>query len=119
MRQFLSDYLAGKEQSRYIDGELPALEFSDKEFDLALCSHFLFLYSEHFSSDFHIRSIAEMCRVAGEVRIFPVLEFGSKKSRHLEDVIEKLRAQSYECSVEKVDYEFQRGGNEMLKVKII
>ena len=119
MRQFLSDYLAGKEQSRYIDGELPALEFSDKEFDLALCSHFLFLYSEHFSSDFHIRSIAEMCRVAGEVRIFPVLEFGSKKSRHLEDVIEKLHAQSYECSVEKVDYEFQRGGNEMLKVKII
>jgi len=119
MKQFLSDFPAGKEQGRYVEGELPALEFSDKEFDLALCSHFLFLYSEHFSSDFHVRSIAEMCRVASESRIFSVLELGGKKSRHLDDVVEKLSARGYECSLEKVDYEFQRGGNEMLRAKII
>ena len=119
MKRFLSDYLEGKEKCRYINAELPVLPFSDKEFDLALCSHFLFLYSEHYSFDFHIQSIAEMCRVAGEARIFPVLELGAKKSRHLAGVVEKLRSKGYECSIEKVDYEFQKGGNEMLRVKII
>ncbi len=119
MKRFLSDYPEGKEQRRYINVELPVLPFSDKEFDLALCSHFLFLYSEHHSIDFHIQSIAEMCRVAGEARIFPVLELGAKKSRHLAGVVEELRSKGYECSIEKVDYEFQKGGNEMLRVKII
>lgn len=115
MRQFLEDYPDGGE--RYIAGELPHLDFTDKEFDLALCSHFLFLYSEHFSLDFHIQSIIELCRVAPEVRIFPLLELGTRKSRHLEDVIECLNEREYECKVEKVAYEFQIGGNEMLRVK--
>lgn len=119
MRKFLSDYPQGNEQGRYVAGKLPVLEFSDKSFDLALCSHFLFLYSSHYSLGFHVRSIAEMCRVANETRIFPLLELGSNKSRHLEDVIENLCANGYECVIEEVDYEFQRGGNEMLRVKII
>jgi len=119
MREFLSDFPAGKEQGRYVEGELPALEFSNKEFDLALCSHFLFLYSEHYSLDFHVQSITEMCRVAGEARMFPLLELGAKKSRHLEGVVKELRSKGYECSIEKVGYEFQKGGNEMLRVKII
>ena len=119
MKQFLSDYSEGKDQGRYINTELPVLQFSDKEFGLALCSHFLFLYSEHYSFDFHIQSITEMCRIAGEARIFPLLELGAKKSRHLEGVVEKLQSNGYECSIEKVDYEFQKGGKEMLRVKII
>jgi len=119
MKQFLSDYPKGKEQRRYINAELPVLPFSDQEFDLALCSHFLFLYSEHYTFDFHVQSISEMCRVAGEARIFPLLELGAKKSRHLNGAVEKLRSKGYECSIVKVDYEFQKGGNEMLRVKII
>lgn len=114
MHQFLTDYPNGK--GRYIGGELPSLDFSDKAFDLALCSHFLFLYGEHFSADFHIQSIVELCRVAQEVRIFPLLELGAKKSRHLGEVIERLGYQGYGCAVEKVAYEFQKGGNEMLRV---
>jgi len=118
MHQFLSDYPSGKGEGRYVTGELPFLEFSDKEFDLALCSHFLFLYSEHFSTDFHIQSIVDLCRVAQEVRIFPLLELDAKKSRHLGKVIGHLSSQGYECAVEKVAYEFQKGGNEMLSVKL-
>ena len=45
--------------------------FADREFDLALCSHLLFLYSEQLTADFHLASIRELCRVAGEVRVFP------------------------------------------------
>lgn len=44
MREFLADYDAGKAAGRYVEAELPSLPFPDGAFDLALCSHFLFLY---------------------------------------------------------------------------
>jgi hypothetical protein len=44
MRGFLEDYEQGKSEGRYVDAELPALPFPDASFDLALCSHLLFLY---------------------------------------------------------------------------
>ncbi len=114
MDQFLVDYPNGKD--RYIAGELPSLEFPNTKFDLAVCSHFLFLYSEHFPADFHVRSIIELCRVAREVRIFPLLELGARPSRHLAAVMEQLCNKSCDCAVEKVAYEFQKGGDEMLRV---
>jgi len=117
MAEFLSDYPAGVAQKRYIDGELPHLPFADGAFDLALCSHLLFLYSEHLSEDFHVASIQELCRVAREARIFPLLELGSKKSRHVEPVRARLTAAGYAVSVRTVPYEFQRGGNQMMSVR--
>lgn len=53
--------------------ELPNLGFGNGVFDLALCSHFLFTYSEQLSIDFHVAAIGEMFCVAGEARIFPLL----------------------------------------------
>ena len=117
MSDFLADYTAGLKQERYVDASLPALPFEDQEFDLALCSHFLFLYSQHLSHDFHLQSIQELCRIARETRIFPVLELGSRQSRHLETVVHMLRQDGFLARVEKVPYEFQKGGNEMLRVK--
>lgn len=38
--------------------------FSDLSFDLAVCSHFPFLYSSQFTEAFHEASILELCRVA-------------------------------------------------------
>ena len=116
MTTFLEDYPQGKSEGRYLAGGLPNLPFSDMAFDLALCSHFLFLYSEQFSRSFHVRSIRELCRVAAEVRIFPLLELGSRTSRHLEATVNDLREMGYRCSIELVPYEFQRGGNSMLRV---
>jgi hypothetical protein len=46
-QSFLRDYNTGKKQQRYVDAELPSLPFPDLSFGLALCSHFLFLYSDH------------------------------------------------------------------------
>ena len=43
MKQFLEDYDNGKQEGRYIEASLPNLSFKDSRFDLALCSHFLFL----------------------------------------------------------------------------
>ena len=117
MEEFLLDYPQGVVEKRYVDGELPRLPLPDRSFDLAVCSHLLFLYSEHLSEDFHVESIKELCRVAGEARIFPLLELGSKKSRHVPAVITCLTAAGYAVLIETVPYEFQRGGNQMMRVK--
>lgn len=116
MNEFLSDYAVGLEHKRYIRANLPHIPFEDKEFDIALCSHFLFLYSEQFSLDFHLKSLEELCRTAKETRIFPLLELGSKKSRHLEKSLEHLKALGHSVSIENVTYEFQKKGNEMVKI---
>jgi SAM-dependent methyltransferase len=117
MEEFLSDYSKGAKQGRYVNRQLPHLPFADEQFDLAVCSHLLFLYSEQLTEDFHIASIRELCRVARQVRIFPLLELGAKISRHLRPVIAGLTAAGYAATIAPVSYEFQRGGNQMLKVK--
>ena len=70
---FLVDYEEGRRQNRYRIGALPNLPFKDREFELAVCSHFLFLYSNLFLADFHVKSAIELCRIAKQVRIFPLL----------------------------------------------
>jgi len=117
MNEFLSDYEAGLKDGRYVCAMLPHLPFRDGAFDIALCSHYLFLYSEHLSEEFHLRSIRELCRIAAEARIFPLLELGAKKSRHVAGVLEKLGRDGFAVSVITVPYEFQKGGNEMLKIR--
>ena len=46
MTAFLEDYETGRVEGRYLDAGLPSLPFADGAFDLALCSHFLFLYAD-------------------------------------------------------------------------
>jgi hypothetical protein len=114
---FLSDYESHQAPSRYIDASLPKLPFSDAEFDLALCSHYLFLYSEHITQEQHILSVKELCRVATEVRIYPLLSIGNNEiSPHLEPVIDALEAVDFNVSLVPVDYEFQKGATKMLVV---
>ena len=117
MELFLSDYQSGLQEKRYLEGSLPNLPFKNHEFALALCSHFLFLYSATLSQDFHMQSIHELCRVAKEVRIFPLLEFGAQPSRHLDRVIHTLREQHFKVEIESVPYEFQKGANKILKIQ--
>jgi hypothetical protein len=116
MRSFLADYERGKQEGRYVSARLPSLPFAEKAFDLALCSHLLFLYSDHLSLEFHRAAIAEMCRVAKEVRIFPLRDLGCNKSIHLEPIVSGLREAGHEARPVKVDYEFQKGANTFLSI---
>lgn len=116
MQLFLADYDAGRRERRYLDRSLPALGLEDDSFDLALCSHFLLLYSQELSAEFHRAAVLEMCRVASEARVFPLLDMRGQRSAHLPGLIQDFRCSGFEVSVERVDYEFQRGGNEMLRV---
>lgn len=117
MDTFAADYRAGSGTARYICGALPALPFKQDRFDLALSSHFLFLYSDHFDEVFHLDAIRAMLRVAREVRIFPLLALHAKRSQHLEPVCNQLRREGHHLSIERVGYELQRGGNEMLRLR--
>ena len=117
MNVFLDDYPTGKQSGRYVDAELPNLPFPDFSFDLALCSHFLFLYSAQLGEAFHDAAILEMCRVASEVRIFPLLALGAAPSPLIEPILARLVADGFSVSIDDVPYEFQRGGNRMMRVR--
>ncbi|MBN1215532.1 MAG: SAM-dependent methyltransferase [Candidatus Lokiarchaeota archaeon] len=117
MKKFLSDFKKGKKEGRYIEAKLPHLSFQDEEFDLGLSSHLLFFYTDILTYDFHLRAISEMCRVAKEVRIFPLLNVNNVFSPYVGKIIDDLYQLGKKAKIEKVPYEFQKGGNQMLKIQ--
>ena len=116
MRLFLDDFTGGKASGRYRADALPSLPFPDGAFGLALSSHFLFLYTSQLGDTFHLESIREMCRVAQVVRIFPLLALGSRPSPLVPVVTADLQSSGFDVQILPVPYEFQRGGNEMMRI---
>jgi len=114
MTAFLDDYARPDRSARYVAGTLPALPFAAGAFDLALCSNFLFLYSEHFPLEFHRASMRELVRLAPEVRVFPLVELSGARSRHLDAVIDALQGDGCTVAIRDAGYEFQRGATQML-----
>ena len=117
MRKFLDDFDMGKMQGRYLPESLPTLNFTDCQFDLALCSHLLFLYSVQLSFDFHRDSIQELCRVSQEVRIFPLLTLNCEKSPYVAPIQSYFSEAGFTVDICRVPYEFQKGGNEMMRIR--
>lgn len=116
MQRFVDDFPVGRSAGRYVEAALPNLPFPDAAFDLALASHFLFLYATQLSSAFHAAAVAELLRVAGEVRIFPLIDLEGRRSVHVAPVVAALSAQGYRAEIVPVRYEFRRGANEMLLI---
>lgn len=116
MARFLADYADPACRGRYLAAALPRLPFRDGTFDLALCSHFLFLYSVQLDLAFHLAAVTELLRVAREVRLFPLLDLDGRPSAHLPAVLRTAEREGFVATVERVPYEFQKGGNEMLRV---
>lgn len=120
VRVFLNDYENALETGRYLNASLPILPFKNGEFDLALCSHYLFLYSDHVNQEQHIESMKELCRVAKEVRVYPLLSISNNKmSPHLAPVMKALEVGGINVSLVSVKYEFQKGATEMLVAKCV
>jgi len=116
MEGFLSDYARRGQSSRYVAAALPVLPFADCAFDLAVVSHLLFLYSSLLDLAFHERSIRELCRVASEVRIFPLVTLDCAPSAHVAPVVAALEGSGYAVEIRTVDYEFVRGANQMMRI---
>lgn len=116
MNVFLSDYNSGKNEGRYRDDHLPNLSSVKENFDLVLCSHFLFLYSGHLSYDFHREAIMQMLKKGRELRIFPVCTLDGTQSPYLLEIEVFLREQNISYRIEQVNYEFQKGANLQLRI---
>jgi SAM-dependent methyltransferase len=116
MATFLKDYETGCRQDRYFNASLPQLPFVDGQFDLALCSHFLFLYSDHLGCEFHLAALKELGRVAREIRIYPLVTLDGRPSPHLPKILAELKKQPWQITRQSVDYRFQKGADEMLVI---
>lgn len=82
---------------------------------MGLSSHFLILYS-NLGLDFHIKSISEMLTICKEVRIFQLLNLNAMRSEVLDGIVETF-GKDFDIYIRLVDYEFQKGGNEMLIIQ--
>jgi hypothetical protein len=116
MGDFLGDYDQGKREGRYVPAQLPDLPFASGSFEIALCSHFLFFYADTLSAAFHRQAVDELCRVAREVRIFPLLTYNAEPCLLVDSITADLKQAGRTVLYETVPYEFQRGGNMMLRV---
>ncbi|MEO1297833.1 MAG: SAM-dependent methyltransferase [Cyanobacteria bacterium J06636_16] len=117
MQTFLQDYATGKAAGRYRNQALPTLDLPDNAYDLCVCSHLLFLYSDQLSLGFHLASLQALLRVAREVRIFPLLTLDCQPSPYLDAVRQAMAEQGHAVQIQAVGYEFQKGGNEMLRIE--
>lgn len=113
---FLSDFEV-RGRSRYVPGALPHLPFGDGSFDVALISHLLFLYGDELDGAFHLAALREALRVAGEVRVFPLVNLDGRPSSHLPVVVRALEADGHDAELVPVDFEFQIGATKMLRVR--
>lgn len=114
---FLDDFDWGRICGRYLAAALPELPLADGSFGLALVSHLLFLYSHELEADFHIAALAELARVAREVRVFPLLDLEGIRSPHLDAVVEGLAARGLVAEELPVAFEFQKGATSLLRVR--
>jgi hypothetical protein len=117
MDRFLADYEVGRQRQRYVQAGLPDLPFPDDAFDLALCSHFLFLYSDRLGREFHESALIELCRLAPDVRVFPLLALDGTISPFVEPLAAFSRDRGWRVTFERVPYEFQRGGHTMMRIR--
>lgn len=102
---------------RYVPAVLPVLPFEESTFDTVLSAHFLFMYADRLSYDFHIDTLTELLRVAKEeVRIFPLVDLKGNRYEHLDAVIEYLTAEGHVVEEVFVSYEFQRNANSFLRI---
>lgn len=109
--RFAGDYVS--RPHAYVAGALPNLPFQDGAFDLVLCSHLLFTWSDRFGEDWHRQALRELRRVARrEVRVFPLVVQGTGAAvPFLDTLVEEFGAE-----LRTVPFEFQVGANQLLAV---
>ncbi|GIM29101.1 hypothetical protein CPJCM30710_17670 [Clostridium polyendosporum] len=116
--RFIEDFKR-KRDTIYIETEYPKSNFKDKQFTVSLISHFLFMYDEHLDYEFHKQTIKEIIRITSkEIRIFPIVNLKGEKSMFVNKLMSDDNFTMYKMQIVKVNYEFIKGGNEMLIIKV-
>ena len=114
---FFEDYPKGRESGRYLPVLLQDLPFNPLEFELALCTHYLFSNRFEPNLPLHLDIIHQLLRVANEVRIFPLLDPVGNVSPLLGPLMLALQENDLVgVELRLVDYHFQKQGNAMLRI---
>jgi SAM-dependent methyltransferase len=114
---FLNDYRIHYGTDLYKCGYLPELPFEDGSFTRVFCSHFLFLYGEHLTYQFHLDALLEMARVCkpgGEVRIYPLLDLKWKPFARMEELLGELRGRGLSVELPDSELPFIPGSGQLL-----
>jgi SAM-dependent methyltransferase len=91
--RFAAHVMDPSSANHYKYGMLPELPFSDNQFSLVLCSHFMFLYADQFGYEFHIKAILELmrvCKPGGQIRIYPLITLNWEPYPKLEELMELI-----------------------------
>jgi hypothetical protein len=115
LARFAEDYRGA--DARYVPAALPRLPFAARRFRLALCGYLLFAYPDDLDEAAHLAALRELLRVAGEVRVYPLIDTAYRRYEGLDALRRELAREGAESEVRRVDYELQRGGDEMLVVR--
>jgi hypothetical protein len=115
---FIADYRVHGQQ-RYVPTTYPHTTFADNQFSLTLVSHFLFLYDDQIDYAFHQATLRELVRITTrEIRLFPLVNLRYDRSRFVDRLMVDPAFAACTFNVVTVDYEFMRGGNEMLVMSL-
>ncbi|WP_433946365.1 SAM-dependent methyltransferase [Paenibacillus sp. SN-8-1] len=102
---------------KYIYAEFPRLPFADQSVDLTLSAHFLFMYADRLSEQFHEESLLELMRITREeIRIFPLVDLSSNRYEALDQLIKLAASKGWVAQEQKTDYRFQRDADSYLKL---
>jgi hypothetical protein len=116
-RRFLTDL--DDHPGRYLAAALPDLPFADGSFELVLCSHALFTWSDVLDAAWHRAALDELLRVTRrEIRVYPLVVLGTgRQVDFLEPLRFHLHAAGHRSHLRPVAYRFQRGANKMLVIE--
>ncbi len=117
IQTFLEDFDKGKDSGRYrVVEEGKPLPFETFTYELALITHHLFVNFLDRGLEQHVELIEELLRVAGEVRIFPLLNKFGQVSELLGPVMKSLQQKQLGLEVRQVPSKLQKAGNAMLRI---
>lgn len=115
--RFATDIKTHRLHVTHLDGKtLPATLFSyaAHQFDLALCENFFAL--PHLSKEHCYTLLTELCRIASEVRIFPLSDAQGQMPVELGPIMLWLQQQNFGVEVRHVQSKNKKQDNAMLRI---
>jgi hypothetical protein len=112
---FLSDYTLGKKEGRYKVLNHPPFHQLEHSFELLLCTDYLFNSAQ--SLTLSVQNIMdELCKLANEIRIFPLPNLQSVVAAELGPIMLSLQNRNFGVEVRGVEYPERKDANAVLRV---
>lgn len=106
LEQFLADYELGKRQGRYIDISQPQLPAGEEFFDILLCTDLIF----------NAEIMAQLCKMAAEIRVFPLPNEKSEIESQLGPTMLAFQQRNFGVEIRAVNYPQRQGATAMLRI---